>query len=774
MITEIKAFREKYPDYNDMDDATLAKSLAEKYPDSYSDLPQKVRDEVGGEKISTDPRKSSLRTEEAIMGVVTPIVEGAGMVAGAIAGAPSILGGAVGAGLGYAGGKRASEQIGEKAFGIPAPKRTLESELIETPKDVLTGATMETGGQVVNKAVNYVGGKLLAPFRESALQGESVAELARRKGVDLTPAEVTGSKPLALIESALSFTPGSSGVMQRQKVQELEGLVKLREKLLNEITEGRTNVKGLEQTGIDIRAKIDEVVSKVKAASEADSLKLKDNLLKLMGSSETYETVGMSAQKTMATRSRAIAEQGEKLYDGVWSKVKGEIPLSRFQKVAGEMLDRETAKPASIQKKELIRILEDFSGKNKAIDLEGYGPEARAQIEAELGSGGPKSYSAKTIQGIRSDLNERIIANDVAFKTQQAGEQKMLSSSEGGIYKRLKASLELDLKEYFRTSGNKEAQEAWDVAQAFWREGKQTFNKPAIIRAMSVNPEKVIDSVFTPGAVTPIRQLKNAIGDAEFEKVKQGFTSKIFDRASKGEFSWDKVSKELDKYGNQTLEQIYSPAEMSAIREVIEIGANTENPVINPYLQKLMRYSSPETVFNVVFHPNNSKNIAAIRDIVPKETFQDAKRILTEKILANNEFGIYRPMPSAKNLSKFDDDTLKTIYTKGELQDLKDIVEISKKSYGAEKLGGNPSQTAQSIITFESGKAVLRHPISGSKYLIVPNVMARLYLSETGRRYFTQGFKLPGNLPSSAGLATKLISLIGVDQLEKVDKGEEE
>ncbi len=41
-IIELQNFRQKYPDYNDIDDMTLASKLAEKYPDSYGDLPQKV------------------------------------------------------------------------------------------------------------------------------------------------------------------------------------------------------------------------------------------------------------------------------------------------------------------------------------------------------------------------------------------------------------------------------------------------------------------------------------------------------------------------------------------------------------------------------------------------------------------------------------------------------------------------------------------------------------------------------------------------------------
>jgi len=43
MTQELENFRKKYPQYNDLDDFTLAQKLSQKYPESYSDLPMKVQ-----------------------------------------------------------------------------------------------------------------------------------------------------------------------------------------------------------------------------------------------------------------------------------------------------------------------------------------------------------------------------------------------------------------------------------------------------------------------------------------------------------------------------------------------------------------------------------------------------------------------------------------------------------------------------------------------------------------------------------------------------------
>jgi len=54
-IPELIKFREKFPQYADMDDSTLATKLAEKYPSAYSDLPAKI--ETG---TIQDPRTGAI------------------------------------------------------------------------------------------------------------------------------------------------------------------------------------------------------------------------------------------------------------------------------------------------------------------------------------------------------------------------------------------------------------------------------------------------------------------------------------------------------------------------------------------------------------------------------------------------------------------------------------------------------------------------------------------------------------------------------------------
>ncbi len=720
------------------------------------------------ETISTDPRKLPLSTQEKAMGYIRPVVEVGGMLLGGLVGTSAgPIGTAAMTGVGYAGGKRIADILGEKAFGISAPKRTLGEETISTAEDVTLGGITEGIGPLVGR----IGGRIAAPFAKTMTpESEQVAKLAAEKGIKLTPAEITQNRPLSLFESALGFTPGSSGVMQRQRIQQLQKLVEQRENILTKISEGRTTEpRSLEQVGLDIKSKIDEITMATKGKSEVESVSIKDNILKSLGAKDTYESLGMSAQKTMAKRSQLVSEEGEKLYSKVWDSLKEDISTTNLQRRADTLLRQEIAKPPSLQNKSVMRVLDDLSGSRlkSKFNLEEFSPAFKEQIEKELSNVVEVRLSPRTVQGVRSELNNRIINADLAYKTQQAGEQKMLSSSEAGVYKQLRRSLEDDINAYFKQSGDVETKKTWEVAQAFWKEGKQTFNRKAVLKAMQTTPDKVIDMVFTPGSTTAINQVKTAIGNSEFERLGHGFTNRIFEKASKGGFEWSKVSSELDKYGEETLKAIYKPNELNSLHKAINEGITKDKPVIDEYFKKILRHASPDTVFNVIFKPNNSENIFAIKRAIPEELFQDAKRVLTEKILSTNEFGLYRPFPSVKGFTKFDEDTLRTIYKPNELKDLKELIQISKRSVGAERIAGNPSGTAQSIITFESGRAVLRHPLTGWSYVIPPNIMARIYLSDTARKYFTSGFRLPGNISQSADLATKLMVIISKQPEEK-------
>jgi hypothetical protein len=95
------------------------------------------------------------------LGVIEPTVEMLGAAGGGLLGAPLGPAGVVGgAGLGYGLAKGGLRTI-KTALGYEQGPQSAGEALATGAKDVLEGATMETGGKVAGQALGYVGGKLM-------------------------------------------------------------------------------------------------------------------------------------------------------------------------------------------------------------------------------------------------------------------------------------------------------------------------------------------------------------------------------------------------------------------------------------------------------------------------------------------------------------------------------------------------------------------------------------------------------------------------------------
>jgi hypothetical protein len=543
--------------------------------------------------------------------------------------------------------------------------------------------------------------------------------------------------------------------------------------------EGKKPSGNVETVGLNIKSKIDEVVKQANIKNIEQENIVKNRILNVLGSTDTYESIGMKVQGALAQRSKLVTEKGRELYTEVGKYVpKGtKVEMPTLQNTAKVLLERESNLPPTIKNRSVETMLESFSGmageEKLPANFAEYSPAMQETIKKEYGVSGAQQYDWQTLQDIRSDLGDKIRSTDPAYNVQMQGEQKMLSNRIAGIYKQLKSSLQTDIDNFFTMNPNKEAKDAYDAANIFWREEKQIFNKPEVIRMMKVNPDKIVDMAIRPNSVVEIKNLKKAVGPQSFDILKQKFVNKLFDKVSRTDFSWEKVASELRRYGNETLTELFTPNELNVLDSTIASGIKRGMvDVTNPFLNKILKYSTPDTIFNLVFHPNNSLNILKVKDVVGNDLFNEAKNVFTQKVLQTNEFGLYRPLKGVKNFSKFSENDLKSIYKPEELSFLKDIIDLSKKSMGAERVAGNPSGTAQSIITFEAGRAILRNPITGSSYWLAPVALAKMYYSKLGRQYFTTGFRMPFNVKGATELYTKILSIAGTDAIE-INKNQE-
>jgi len=234
MVAELKNFRAKYPQYDDIDDQKLAGMLAQKYPDSYGDLPKKV---VAGALVANRPSMKNTQPDVPQWGInnpnlyglygagkaileegVRPTVEALGMVGGGLL-AP-IAGSAIGFGMGDQ-TMDIVEDAYKKLGNEQIPQRTIPGELIDSAVKVggmaAMGKTFEVAAPVLKSMGKYAFDTLPKKLYASAVK----LPLSRKWVKALPGREV--SKRTAVIEEGLrSRVPPSDYGAQKARMLEKE------------------------------------------------------------------------------------------------------------------------------------------------------------------------------------------------------------------------------------------------------------------------------------------------------------------------------------------------------------------------------------------------------------------------------------------------------------------------------------------------------------------------------------------------------------------------
>ncbi len=175
---------------------------------------------------------------------------------------------------------------------------------------------------------------------------------------------------------------------------------------------------------------------------------------------------------------------------------------------------------------------------------------------------------------------------------------------------------------------------------------------------------------------------------------------------------------------------------------------------------------NPEDIAGFVLRPNNLTEIAALKKAAGPESFREVKRAFMDKLLTAGKGGEFSPQAMDTMLSKYGDSTLKEIFSGPELKGLNDFRQIAKTMGTAEKMSGNPSGTAQNIVTMATGGLMVRHPVTGITVAIAPAALSRIMVSDAAREAVINGLKIPATSPGAAQKAGQIIGLLMGKQLQ--------
>ena len=128
-----------------------------------------------------------------------------------------------------------------------------------------------------------------------------------------------------------------------------------------------------------------------------------------------------------------------------------------------------------------------------------------------------------------------------------------------------------------------EAVNAWRIANKFYREGQEKFNKKIIkslTKTLAENPEVAVKKIFRPQASRQIKVIKDLVDKGTWQQLKTANLEHIIRESADadGVVLGKTFLSKLNKLGDDTVKMIYNPQELASIRSIGKMGEILQKP----------------------------------------------------------------------------------------------------------------------------------------------------------------------------------------------------
>ncbi len=749
------------------------------------------RDEGFGVLSGETQLRQDRPIRQKISGVVRPVLEfggatiggviglGAGLAIPTIGEEPFTL--LAGESLGFAAGRNLADFF-DSLLGLRTSRteRTLTEKVKGIPADIAEGAKISITGQATGVVLTKGFEKFFGPSKLFTPEKQELVRIARENNINLTPAEITETSPLALFESLLDKLMSSSGRLQRNHLETLEGIVTIAEKL---------KAKGAPAEVIELLGSriIDATNRSMKVRqdiSTAALIKIRDRTLNLLGTSKLRFITGEEIQIALKPRSKRAQARVTEKFNRFWELVRPdeEIADNAAQIIAREILEEDVEVP--IRNTFLRRIVKKIAKRPVETEdelaklglsqdiLARQTPEIQQQLLQEAGLV-EVVPTAKAFDLRRKALNEVIREEDFATKSGIPG-FKGQNTMDGGRASRLKAALDQDLATFSESRGG-EVLERFNEALAVAGRFKRLYGSPEMRRIITADPGKVLDTIVQTDKVNEWRVFKKAADADSIEKIKQSFVAKLIgpDDAIDPKF----VASQMKRYQPGILNEVLGEGTVKSLKNISKrVDAINQLSIQDPLFKTIAR-RDPGQVFGTIIKRGSPRVLSAVdasniqrinkleaEGILDEVGLERLKARYLEELFTFNKQDRLPPQSVVRNITEFGSRTKERLLNVDEIADLEIINRIAKAARGAERLAGNPSGTAQNIMSFSSAGMILRHPIkNGFGLILVPQVAASVYLSPAGRKLLVEGFTTPRGTIRAAEIFTRLAAIVGSD-----------
>jgi hypothetical protein len=623
------------------------------------------------------------RIKEELPKTVRPTLEAIGSIGGAALGA---TGGPAGIVAGGALGFAAARELGDIVLG--EQNENLGEELIEAGENVLEGAKLEMLGHSFGGLLTQSGralGKIgvhTKPVSKKIAGRIERLKAAQRLDVPVTAGEATESTTMQKAENFLRKLITPAGQFQRYDQKRLDGLLRARFDLVNDVTKGIKRKESAEALGIQIQKEIDSLLAgKVQAKGRVLD-KMRDEVLEVFGSTESYKSLGQTTKELVETNQRKL----EGLATDYFNKARTALPAG------GSDIIPSTKTVLSI---------------NKAIKEEGKALTAVGQRNINLLNSIKDDFISKPnsfdeLVRRRSDLND--IISRLETTTGIPGEEQLVISGKKAsrFFKSIKSALDDDLAAFAKSVGGD--------SDTFVKMGVETSKRkfdfiknPAIKQIMRTEPEKVLDIVLRPKQVALAKILRKEMGETGISPLREAATNNLLGIGIDEPFTGMALKNRMKAAGTDTLRELLGEKQFIALNDLshkaiaqdkivarlrttgtvprgLELGIR--DLASNRFFRTLLRNQKPQNLVDIIYQPGNSINVkrtyATLRQMGKADKIQDLKATQLERwIKTDPKTGLFHPNTLAKELQNLDDPMLKAAFSPEELRGIQDIAKVS-------------------------------------------------------------------------------------------------
>lgn len=642
------------------------------------------------------------------------------------------------AGAGRAAGRALDENADKAAIllhraGLPIPLAALAME----PAKMVGALLPKDRTNVVLTAAGFIPEEILGVSGQAAatiakkLSPEMVDGIARAAAmkIPLSAAEILQSHAASYLEEGLSKLPFSSGMIETFRGLREAAVKDARDNLLDSVGKA----VGEPVLGAETQEKVSGVLDKSEQARTTARASERETLL---GNVPSKHEIGSDLQReiggSMAAEKKAIGGQYKDVAKSI-PKDRNLFPLDNTRGVAS-------------------KALESKGGDFPTIDAE-------TASDLKIISDGNKSGKGQTWQKMH-DLQSEY--GQIAEKARRGGD-----SIKAGIYRDLKQGVRDDMEAMSKSIGG-DTYKKYEQATKSWAAMKGKYGDN-ITAALEKNPEEFYNHFVGPNKVTQLQELKKVVPDSSLEPIRQKFIEELVGADPNTIPKTSQIMKKMSDY-REVIPELLNKGQIKQVQKFAERGEMPQfvQSAVEKRLERVMA-QTPDKVFNTVMGGDHL--IAkSVKDIVGKAGWEPYRRKMLEKILGESGGDVLNPEQIEQAMDRFTPEFRELFLSPkemGEINGIKNVQNLFNTSKrltptlpGITKQAAVGAGAMEAILNPSVRGAILSHPVTGAATVITPPILAKMYLSETGRRLLTEGVSVSASDKSAMVTAAKIMDFL--------------